>query len=156
MNLNESIKFLKADSLENYGAIGKQNFLNNYKNSFLKTCSDDKNIFLEKRYVSDLPMFLKENFKLTKNFDEVYNYLMANMDLIGVLYKLTDLFEKEFPTCDLEINFVYEFNGPVLAVFVHTYMNGFEASDRLRNIENEIYENSYELFDRIFVSAIFH
>lgn len=135
MNSNENIKFSKIYPLQNYNNFPNQGFLRNYKNNFLKTCCGDKNIFLEKKYIADLDTFLKENFKLTKNFDDVCCYLIENLDLIGVLYSLPNLFEKEFPECDLEINFVYEFNGPVLAVFVHTYINGFEASDRLRNIE---------------------
>ena len=87
----------------------------------------------------NLKNFLKENFKLNKNFDEVISYLMKNPELIKHVYRIPSLYAKEFPGDDLIIQVITLFEDPILSVDVKTSYNGLETVNKIDLVDNSFH-----------------
>ena len=87
----------------------------------------------------NLKNFLKENFKLNKNFDEVISYLMKNPELIKHVYRIPSLYAKEFPDDDLIIQVITLFEDPILSVDVKTSYRGLETVNKIDLVDNSFH-----------------
>ncbi|MDO5850809.1 MAG: hypothetical protein Q4P14_06285 [Methanobacteriaceae archaeon] len=93
----------------------------------------------------ELEGFLRENFKLNDNFDDVILYLRRNPELIKHVYKIPSLYSKEFPGEELFIDVNVLFDDPILRAYVKTSCDGFEACDKLSLLEDSFYVDDFAL-----------
>lgn len=92
-----------------------------------------------------LEEFLKENFKLNDDFNEVISYLRTNPELIKYVYRIPSIYAKEFPGEKLIIEVITLFDDPVLSVDVKTSCSGFDAANKMDLVDSSFYTDSFSL-----------
>lgn len=100
--------------------------------------------------------FLKANFKKSENFDDVVLFLRKNSNLRDIIYRIPNLFNKEFPEDLLEISVLSRINeGNKLIILVHTGIDGFKACEKIEKIEDALYVDFSNNFSNILFSVEF-
>lgn len=130
-----------------------QGYETNYK-TFDKSfsCNNDINFKLFDNFLE----FLKTNFELSDNIEELILFLREYSNLINVIYEMPNLFNNEFPNDSLEIKIISRINEEkILVILVHTNIDGFNASKKIEKIEDELYNQYGNIFENIIISAEF-
>lgn len=105
--------------------------------------SDKINLMLKGNMIDNkLEKFLKENFTLNTDFNEIISYLNRNPELIGYVYSIPSLYAKEFPDEELFIDLINLFDSLILRVYVETSCDWVEVADKLDLIEHSFYKNN--------------
>ncbi len=92
-----------------------------------------------------LEYFLKENFSLISDFNEVISFLKLNPDLIEYVYKIPSVYANEFPGEELIIKVITLFEDPILSVDVKTSCSGFDAANKMDLVDSSFYTDSFSL-----------
>lgn len=104
----------------------------------------------------DFMQFLRINFALSENFDEIIPFLREYPNLIDVICPMPNLFDEEFPNDLLEMKIISRIDEEeFLVIIVHTTVDGFSASKKIEKIEDGIYNQFGNVFEKIIISVEF-